>query len=118
MAAKSDNPDWGPARIDENGHELIGDFPASGPARAMAIHKAGRKTDPDGVLAPDQIAAFAGPPEVPARQSVAKIGKKATATFVGSRKARAAKLQTVERSAREALPAQTASAPAAEGSTS
>jgi hypothetical protein len=55
--APADKPDWSPAKTDDQGHELIGDFPASGPARAIAIHKAGRKTDPDGILTPEQIAA-------------------------------------------------------------
>lgn len=60
MAAKTADkaPDWHPAKVDEFGHELIGEFPASGPARALAIHKAGRKTDPDGILSPEQIAAI------------------------------------------------------------
>lgn len=59
-------PDWHPAKVDEaTGHELIGDFPASGPARAIAIHKAGRKTDPDGILTPEQIAAVTAGYEAP-----------------------------------------------------
>jgi hypothetical protein len=58
MVAKSaEKPDWSPAVVDDDGHELRGGFPVSGPARALAIHKAGRKADPDGILSPEQIAA-------------------------------------------------------------
>jgi hypothetical protein len=68
MAAKTAEttakPDWSPPSVDEQGHELFGDFPLSGPARALAIAKAGRKTDPDGLLSPEQIAAIsAGVPK-------------------------------------------------------
>jgi hypothetical protein len=61
-------PDWHPAKVDESGHELIGDYPASGPARALAIAKAGRKTDPDGVLSPEQIAAIGVAAPQPAQE--------------------------------------------------
>jgi hypothetical protein len=69
--APADKSDWSPAKVDDQGRELIGDYPASGPARAIAIHKAGRKTDPDGILTPEQIAAVnAGDvPEAPAEGS-------------------------------------------------
>ncbi len=56
-AASADKPDWSPPKSDDSGHELFGDYPVSGPARALALHKAGRKTDPDGLLTPEQIAA-------------------------------------------------------------
>lgn len=57
-AAANTKPDWSLPKVDENGHELFGDYPVSGPARALALHKAGRKTDPDGLLTPEQIAAI------------------------------------------------------------
>jgi hypothetical protein len=63
MTKSTEKPDWSPPKVDEQGRELIGDYPASGPARALAIAKAGRKTDPDGILTPEQIAAVnAGDP--------------------------------------------------------
>lgn len=55
--AAADKPDWSPPAVNDDGHELHGDYPVSGPARALALGKAGRKTDPDGILTPEQIAA-------------------------------------------------------------
>ena len=63
--APDPKPDWHPAKVSDDGHELIGDYPASGPARAVAIAKAGRKTDPDGILTPEQIAAVSAGYEAP-----------------------------------------------------
>lgn len=58
--AKTEKPDWSPPEVDDSGRELLGGYPANGPARAAAIAAAGRKTDPEGILTPEQIAAFKG----------------------------------------------------------
>lgn len=54
-----DAVEWSPPPVDEEtGHTLVGDYPLSGPARALALAKAGRKTDPDGIVSEETIAAF------------------------------------------------------------
>lgn len=57
MTKDTEKSDWNAPKVDNLGRELIGKYPASGPARAIALHKAGLKSDPDKILTDEQIAA-------------------------------------------------------------
>jgi|GEM_PF-5379863 len=53
--------DWSPVAVDtETGHEMHGDFPLGRAARLAALAAKGRKTDPDGIVSRDDIAAYTG----------------------------------------------------------
>lgn len=52
--------DWHPPKVDQKtGHELVGGYPVAGPARAEALAKAGVAEDPNGLVSPEAIAAYA-----------------------------------------------------------
>lgn len=55
--AAVDDVETKPQKVDENGVHYMGDYPANHRLRAEALRKARIKTDPDGLISPEMIAA-------------------------------------------------------------